>query len=100
MLSMTGPTVPADRRDVRRRRLRLAMPLVPIAIALLYAAVYGFLGHRPSLAAMVPPEPIVVWHYRDLAAYDAAHAAEQVQGQPPPAAASAVLGADVNLPAL
>src|SRR5262249_17830272 len=95
----TGPSVP-DARDVRRRRLALATPLVPIAIALLYAAVYGFLRHRPSLAAMVPPDPILVWHYRDLSAYDTAHAAPVVEGQPPVAAASAVVGAEINLPTL
>jgi hypothetical protein len=80
------------------RLLRRTWPLIPLALALLYVAVYGFLARRPSLEAMVPDDAFVTWRYRDLAAYDAAHAT--LLDDKPAAPQSAVLGAELNVPGL
>gem|GEM_PF-2184633 len=77
--------------------VRWPWALVPVVLALAYAAGHALLGHRPTLAGMVPDDAIVTWRYRDLEAYDAAHAAPEGSNQ---VRASEELGAQVNLPGL
>lgn len=79
----------------RRRRLPLA--LVPLLLGLAYVGVGALVARSPSLEAMVPGDAILVWRYRDLEAYDAAHAAPEGSNQ---VKASEELGAQVNLPGL
>ncbi|MFO0931675.1 MAG: hypothetical protein U1E39_03090 [Planctomycetota bacterium] len=78
-----------------RRRWPLA--LVPVLLGLAYVGVDALLARSPSLEAMVPDDAIVVWRYRDLDAFDAAHAAPPGSNQ---VKASEELGAQVNLPGL
>src|SRR5690606_34397522 len=78
-----------------RRRLPLAW--IPLLLGGAYYAVHGAIASKPTLEAMVPPDAVLVWRYRDLAAYDARNA-----GDPGPvgtinAPASLALGAAVNL---
>ena len=78
-----------------RRRWPLA--LVPVLLGLAYVAGDALLARSPSLEAMVPDDAILVWRYRDLDAFDAAHAPPEGSNQ---VRASEELGAQVNLPGL
>ena len=85
------PTAPA------RARRRVPLAALPLVLGLAYVAVYGAIASKPSLEAMVPPDAVLVWRYRDLAAYD-----ERNQGDPGPqgtvnAPARVALGAALNL---
>src|SRR5262245_11342857 len=101
-MTTTSPPVgaSASRPPDRARGLLRFAPLLPFALALVYAALHGFVAHKPSLEAMVPDDAFVVWRYRDVAAYDAAHAAPPGPSGEVPAAASAVLSVALNVPEL
>ena len=66
-MQSAAPPVPTAPTRARRRVPFAALPLV---LGLAYVAVYGAIASKPSLEAMVPPDAVLVWRYRDLAAYD------------------------------
>ncbi len=49
---------------------------------------------------MLPPDTVLLWRFKDLAAYDLHETPTAVEGVGTPVAASRVLGAEVNLPNL
>ncbi len=83
-----------------RSRRRLPLAALPLLLGLVYVAVYGAVASRPSLEAMVPKDAILVWRYRDLAAYDARNAADPGPVGTVAAPASVALGAALNVPDL
>jgi hypothetical protein len=94
---MTPPD-PSPKRPGDRRGLWLV--LAPLSLGLVYFAAAGpLLRGNPSLRDMVPEEAIEVQRYRNLAVYDATHPAPETPGRIAPKA-SAILGAELNLPGL
>jgi len=82
-----------------RRRLAALLVAAPLALAAAYALAYRFVGDRPTLDAMVPDDAVLVWRFRDAAAYDALRTPPETPGASY-AAASRALGAEINLPEL
>ncbi len=91
---LAAPARTVDRAPGWRR---WPLALVPVLLGLAYVGVDALLARSPSLEAMVPDDAILVWRYRDLDAFDAAHAPPEGSNQ---VRASEELGAQVNLPGL
>lgn len=88
---------PPSSAGTSRTRRRLPLAWLPLLLGGAYYAVHGAIASKPSLEAMVPADAVLVWRYRDLAAYD-----ERNAGDPGPvgtvnAPASLALGAAHNL---
>lgn len=77
----------------------MAWALLPLGLALAWAGARAIVGQHPSLDAMVPADAILTWRWKDLASYDAQRADAPEPGRTV-ATASAVLGAELNVPGL
>lgn len=86
-------------------RVRVPWTAIPLLVALAYAGVRWALGHDPSLETMVPGDAILAQRWKDVDTYDRVgndttdFEALAAQGKTV-AAASASLGADLNIPGL
>lgn len=88
---------PSSSAGTSRARRRLPLAWLPLLLGGAWYAVYGAIASKPTLEAMVPADAVLVWRYRDLAAYDARNAGDPGPAGTVDAPASLALGAAHNL---
>ncbi len=80
-----------------RSRRRLPLAWLPLLLGGAWFAVHGAIASKPTLEAMVPSDAVLVWRYRDLAAYDARNASDPGPAGTVNASAGLLLGTAHNL---